>query len=65
MKSGNSSMGTCELGAETLGSRNHVAEGRFDFSILAGLQTTIRVDPENVGFKDSEHLLNSVSDFFF
>jgi hypothetical protein len=60
-----SSLGTSELGAKMLGSCDHVAEGRFDFSIFAGLQTTIRVDPKDVAFKDSKHLLNAVCDFFF
>ena len=55
------SLGAGKLGADGLGSRNHVLEGWLYLSVLASLETTIWVDPQDVGVKNSKHLVNSVS----
>lgn len=59
-----SSFGTGELGAEELGSGNHVLEGGLHLPIFAGFETTVRVHPQDVGFKDGKHLVDPVGDLF-
>lgn len=34
----------------------HVGQSRYNFSILPGLQPTVRVDPQHLGFQHSKHL---------
>ena len=58
------SFGTGKLGAEQLGSSNHVVESWFHLGILASLEPTVRVNPQDVGLKHGKHLVNSVSNLF-
>ena len=58
------SLGTGKLGAEQLGSSNHVVKGWFHLGILASLEPAVRVNPQDVGLKHSKHLVNSISNLF-
>lgn len=58
------SLGAGQLVAKVLGSSNHVAESRIDFSILACLEATVGVNPENIALEDCKHLVDPVSNFF-
>lgn len=49
-----------ELLAVVLGSSNHGLELANALILLAGLKTTVGVDPELVGAEELEHLLNAV-----
>ncbi len=55
-----SSLRAGELGADELGGRNHVGKGRLDLVVLAGLETAVRVHPENVSVEHREHLVDAV-----
>jgi len=41
----NNSFRAGKLGADELGGRNHVGQGRLHLCVLAGLETTVRVHP--------------------
>lgn len=56
-----SSLGAGKLGPEELSSSDHVLEGRLDLGVLAGLESTVGVDPQDVTLEDCEHLVNPVS----
>ena len=47
------------LSTEELGSRDHVLERGTGLGPLAGLETTVGIDPELVGLEELEHLLNA------
>jgi hypothetical protein len=50
------------LGAEELGGRDHVDQSLLGLLPLAGLETTVRVDPELLRLEELEHFLNAVTD---
>jgi hypothetical protein len=55
-----SSLRASELGADELGGQNHVGEGRLHLGVLAGLETAVRVHPENVSVEHRKHLVDAV-----
>ena len=54
-------LGTRKLGADELGGSNHVLESWLNLGVLASLEPTVGVDPQNVGLKHLKHLVDSVS----
>lgn len=51
--------------AEVLGRVNHVDQRSLGLGPRAGLQTTVRVDPELVGAEVLKHLLDTAADLLF
>ena len=56
-----SSLCAGELGADELGGGNHVGKGRHHLGVLAGLETAVRVHPQDVGVEHGKHLVDAVS----
>jgi len=57
-------LGTSKLSTDNLGRGNHVAKGRLDLRVLTGLQTTIWVDPKDMGLQDCEHFIDPIHNLF-